>query len=209
MRLLPIIAIVLACCQPSWGRTDAGNYAFVDDAGGVHLSNVPDDQRYRPLDAPAAAANAVAPAAPARGGADAALRYAYREVVESAAGQSGVDPALLHAVISVESGYNAKAVSKRGASGLMQLMPETAKRYGVTDVFNPAANVRAGARYLADLLKMFDNDLQLALAAYNAGEAAVIKFGNRIPPYRETVEYVPKVVDFYRRFQSAFGQPPA
>jgi hypothetical protein len=205
MRLLPVIAIALACCRPLWCFAE-GNYAFVDDEGGVHLTNVPDDQRYLRLDPPAPAATRAGGTQPQ--GSEAVPRYAYRDVIESAAGRYGVEPALLHAVISVESGYNPKAVSKRGASGLMQLMPETAKRYGVTDLFNPAANVRAGAQYLADLLRMFDNDLQLALAAYNAGEAAVVKFGNRIPPYRETVQYVPKVVDFYRRFRSLFGQPP-
>jgi len=86
-----------------------------------------------------------------------------------------------------------------GAAGLMQLMPETARRYGVADVFDPAENVRAGAQYLRHLLKLFDNDLQLALAAYNAGEAAVIKYGKRIPPYRETAAYVPLVVSNYRK----------
>jgi soluble lytic murein transglycosylase-like protein len=108
---------------------------------------------------------------------------------------------LLHAVISVESGYNARAVSKRGAAGLMQLMPETARRFGVADVFDPADNVRAGAQYLIALLKLFDNDLRLALAAYNAGEGAVIKYGRRIPPYRETAAYVPRVVGFYEKFR--------
>ncbi len=208
MRLLPIIAIALACCRPLWCLAD-GEYAFVDDQGGVHLTNVPDDQRYQRLDPPSPAPARARRTPVEEAGAQLAPRVAYREVIATAANRYGLEPALLHAVISVESGYDAKAVSKRGASGLMQLMPETAKRYGVSDVFNPAANVRAGAQYLADLLRMFDNDLQLALAAYNAGEASVIKFGNRIPPYRETVEYVPKVVDFYRRFRSLFGQPPA
>jgi soluble lytic murein transglycosylase-like protein len=196
MRLLRTIAIVLACHGGGFSAgVHAQNYAFIDEQGGVPLSNVPDDQRYRRLDPPLPAVDTEHP------GADRPLRLAYRDVIKNAGQQAGLEPALLHAVISVESGYNAKAVSRRGASGLMQLMPETARRYGVTDLFDPAANVRAGARYLADLLNMFDNDLKLALAAYNAGEAAVLKFGKRIPPYRETAEYVPKVVDFYRRFQ--------
>jgi soluble lytic murein transglycosylase-like protein len=85
----------------------------------------------------------------------------------------------------------------------MQLMPETAKRYGATDVFDPEQNIAAGAHYLNDLMKLFNNNLDLTLAAYNAGENAVIKHGKQIPPYRETREYVPRVVDFYRRYQSS------
>jgi soluble lytic murein transglycosylase-like protein len=81
----------------------------------------------------------------------------------------------------------------------MQLMPDTARRYGVIDVFDPAQNVRAGAQYLRDLLTLFDNDMRLALAAYNAGEAAVIRYGKRIPPYRETAAYVPLVVGKYQK----------
>jgi soluble lytic murein transglycosylase-like protein len=118
--------------------------------------------------------------------------------VQEAARTYELEPALLHAVISVESGYNPKAKSRKGASGLMQLMPDTARRYGVADIFDPAQNVRAGARYLRDLLRMFNNDMKLALAAYNAGENAVIRHG-RIPPYQETVAYVPKVLAFYKK----------
>jgi soluble lytic murein transglycosylase-like protein len=103
-------------------------------------------------------------------------------------------------VITVESGYNPSAVSRAGAVGLMQLMPETAKRYNVTNRHDPEQNIHAGAQYLSDLLRMFDNNLQLAIAAYNAGEQAVMKYGNRIPPYRETLAYVPKVMSFYKRY---------
>ena len=94
-------------------------------------------------------------------------------------------PALLHALITVESGYNPNARSPKGAIGLMQLMPETARRYRVTDIWDPDENLRAGARYLRDLLVMFDQNLSLALAAYNAGEAAVVQYGNKIPPSRD------------------------
>ncbi len=132
---------------------------------------------------------------------DSGIARPYRAVVAREALRYGLEPALLHAVISVESGYNANAVSKRGAAGLMQLMPETAKRYGVVNVFDPVENVRAGAHYLGDLLKLFDNDLTLALAAYNAGEGAVLKYGS-IPPFRETAAYVPKVVAFYEKLRS-------
>jgi soluble lytic murein transglycosylase-like protein len=110
--------------------------------------------------------------------------------------QHDLYPELLHAVIRTESAYNPAALSSAGAVGLMQLMPGTAKRYGVPDIWDPVENLRGGARYLRDLLDLFGNDLRLALAAYNAGENAVIKYGNRIPPYPETQRYVRKVLQF-------------
>ena len=103
-------------------------------------------------------------------------------------------------MISVESAYNPSARSHAGAVGLMQLMPETAKRYGVTDRLDPAQNIQGGARYLRFLLDTFGNNLKLVIAAYNAGEEAVMKYGMRIPPYRETQAYVPKVMYHYERY---------
>jgi soluble lytic murein transglycosylase-like protein len=97
-------------------------------------------------------------------------------------------------VITVESGYNPRAVSRKGAKGLMQLMPSTAQRFGAMNLFDPQQNVRAGARYLKWLLQYFDGDLKLALAAYTAGEGAVMRYGRRIPPFPETIDYVPRVL---------------
>jgi soluble lytic murein transglycosylase-like protein len=105
----------------------------------------------------------------------------------------------LHAVIQAESNYDYLAVSPKGATGLMQLMPGTARQYGVADARDPAANLLAGARYLRDLLAQFNQDLPVALAAYNAGPWAVQKSRNAIPPYAETRRYVPKVLDLYQR----------
>jgi soluble lytic murein transglycosylase-like protein len=202
MHFLRITLAVLGLCGPLACLADASVYAFVDDQGELHLSNVPDNERYQRLDAASAPAGGEAREGLALVGAiDAGSRRPYGVVVAQVAGRYGIEAALLHAVIAVESGYNARAVSKRGAAGLMQLMPGTAKRYGVADVFDPADNVRAGAQYLTDLMKLFDNDIRLALAAYNAGEAAVIKYGRRIPPYRETAAYVPRVVGFYEKFR--------
>src|SRR5258707_8198904 len=104
-------------------------------------------------------------------------RSAYDAVIERYAGQHGVDPVLVRAVIVVESNYDPRCVSHKGARGLMQLMPETAKRYGVRDLFDIEQNIRGGIRYLADLLEMFPNDLSRTLAAYNADENAVIRTG--------------------------------
>ena len=132
---------------------------------------------------------------------DSTSRYASQ--IQAAAMANNVEAALIRAVISVESGYNPSAVSRAGAVGLMQLMPETAKRYNVTDRHDPEQNIHGGAEYLRDLLRLFNYDLHLAIAAYNAGEQAVMKYGNRIPPYRETVAYVPRVLDYYRKFRPA------
>jgi len=107
---------------------------------------------------------------------------------------------LIHAVIRAESGYNAHAVSHAGAQGLMQLMPATAQRFGVKDPFNPRDNINGGSKYLSYLIKLFKGDYKLALAAYNAGENAVIRYGNRIPPYKETQNYVRKVLRFYQSY---------
>jgi hypothetical protein len=128
---------------------------------------------------------------------------AYAPLVEVAARETRIDPGLLHAVIATESAYNPAARSPKGAQGLMQLMPATARRYGVVNAYEPRHNILGGARYLADLLAMFDQDVRLALAAYNAGEQAVLRHGRRIPPYRETSAYVPRVLDYYKAFAKA------
>jgi Transglycosylase SLT domain len=124
-------------------------------------------------------------------------RLAYAALIDQVAGETGVKPELLHAVIRAESAYDPAAISPAGAGGLMQLMPGTADRYGVRDRFDPAQNVRGGARYLRDLLQMFDRNLQLALAGYNAGENAVIQYDRSIPPYAETQQYVKRVLQYY------------
>lgn len=117
------------------------------------------------------------------------------ELVETSAKTHGVDPKLVHAVIKAESNYDPTAVSPKGAIGLMQLMPGTAERFGV-DPWQPAQNIDGGVRYLKWLLEQF-GDISLALAGYNAGEGAVMKYGRTIPPYRETQNYVDKVLALY------------
>jgi soluble lytic murein transglycosylase-like protein len=120
-------------------------------------------------------------------------------VIDDVAKQLHLHPGLLHAVVMVESAYDPKAISKKGARGLMQLMPGTANRYGVLDSYDPKQNLQGGAQYLKDLLKLFEFDIKLALAAYNAGENAVFKYGKTIPPYRETQNYVKKVLNEFER----------
>ena len=132
-------------------------------------------------------ANAATPAAPAL---DPAIHPAsLDEAVEQIAAQYALRSNLIHSVIKVESNYNPFAVSPKGAMGLMQLMPETARRFGVADVFNPIDNIQGGAKYLRYLLDLYNENYPLALAAYNAGERAVEKYGT-IPPYQETRNYV-------------------
>lgn len=132
----------------------------------------------------------------------AARRDALEPLVQRIATLHGVHAALLKAVIEVESGFNARARSPKGAIGLMQVMPTTAARYGQFDLYSPEQNVDVGARYLSDLLVMFGGDVRLAVAAYNAGENAVIRSGRRVPAYPETLRYVPMVLERYDRFQS-------
>ena len=122
----------------------------------------------------------------------------YDSIIEKAAVSAAVEPNLLRAVIVVESGFNSRAVSKRGAVGLMQLMPATATRFGVSNPYDPKQNVHAGARYLKFLIDRFGQDIRLALAAYNAGEEAVDRNGGQIPPFTETMAYVPRVLKIYR-----------
>lgn len=126
----------------------------------------------------------------------------------------GIDYALLQALIATESGFNSRAVSPKGAVGLMQLIPPTAERYGVRagknasvekKLTDPVINIRAGARYLSDLIKMFPGQLELALAAYNAGEGAVQRAGNRIPNYPETKNYVKTVMQLYGHLKPPVG----
>lgn len=127
---------------------------------------------------------------------DRARRFA--PLVSEVARDAKVDAGLLHAVAAAESAYNPAARSPRGALGIMQLMPTTALRYGVTDPYDAKQNLTGGARYLSDLLRLFNNDTSLAVAAYNAGENAVLRYGSKVPPYRETEAYVPRVMDYYR-----------
>jgi soluble lytic murein transglycosylase-like protein len=178
-------------------------FTFTDDNGVIHFTNIPsNDKRYRLLrkegDNPAPSTMARASSwLPSE-----TLIRQYSPLIERVSLEYGVEKALVHAVISAESGYNPYAISRAGALGLMQLMPETAKRYGVKNSLDPEQNINGGVRYLKDLLMMFNGNIELAVAAYNAGENAVVRAGNRIPNYAETVQYVPKVLGFYRRFQT-------
>ena len=190
-----LLILVTVCAAPGFARADV--YSFTDANGVTHFSNVPADSRYQLLIG--TPADAVV-ASPKDKSIDWLARSAqYDGVITGAAKAATIQAALVRAVIVVESGFNPRAVSKKGAIGLMQLQPATAKRYGVKNIYDPEQNVRAGAHYLSDLLNRFDSNLELALAAYNAGEEAVERYGRHVPPYRETLAYVPSVMKVYHR----------
>lgn len=195
-------ALPLCCCLLSTPATGADIFRYVDSDGNVHYTNTPADSRYKvhrrlQQDDPVTQAFTAKPrprTRPAQG------RYARQ--IETAGRAHNVDPALIHAVIAAESGYDPLARSRAGAAGLMQLMPETARRFGARNRLDPTQNIQAGTRYLRMLMNLFDNDLELVLAAYNAGENAVIRAGRRVPPYPETRSYVPRVLEYYQTYRT-------
>ena len=132
----------------------------------------------------------------------------YARQIDAAAREAGVDPALVHAVVSVESAYRAAAVSPKGAVGLMQVLPQTASLYGVADPSTVSDNLRAGTRHLRRLIDKYDDRLELVLAAYNAGEGAVSRYNESIPLYAETRDYVPRVIASYRANGKRADLPP-
>lgn len=131
----------------------------------------------------------------------------FQKLIRDAAARYNLDPTLIHSVISIESNFNPKAVSRKNARGLMQLMPRTAELMGVKDSFDPAQNIDGGSRYLSDLLKKYKNDLTLALAAYNAGPDSVDKYGRRVPPYLETMKYVQRITKTYAKLKADAAGP--
>jgi soluble lytic murein transglycosylase-like protein len=194
MALKPVLlTATLLIASTAAARTHI--YTYIDDDGVRHYTDAPDNNRYRPL--------ILSPQERTVSGDryDAMLLARagqYDSIIEKAASSAAVEPNLLRAVIVVESGFNSRAVSKRGAVGLMQLMPATANRFGVSNLYDPRENVHAGALYLKFLMDRFGQDVRLALAAYNAGEEAVDRNGGRIPPFSETMAYVPRVLKIYR-----------
>jgi hypothetical protein len=201
------IAAVLAFAAARPAQADI--YSYKDERGVVHFTNInPNDKRWKMVRKEEGSPSNGNPIVGGNRGIGGLFMPAqadilrYSTLIETASRTHGVDPNLVHAVITAESGYNARALSRAGAQGLMQLMPDTARRYGVQNSWDPAENINGGVKYLKDLLQMFEGNLELAVAAYNAGENAVIRHGRKIPPYAETVHYVPKVLGFYKKFQT-------
>lgn len=209
MRIQPAIvkaasgALLMGLSAASWaaGEPPCGDLLPVESeqapAPNPYALNLPDTSQFRlrPNSAVPALTNRE------RGTTNVLAKRPFASEILRAADTYKIDAELIHAVIAVESGYDPKAVSPKGARGLMQLMPDTARRYGLKDLRRPDCNIRVGTAYLKDLLVQFGDDVKLALAAYNAGENAVVRYGNRIPPYRETLQYVPKVVSLYSQLK--------
>ena len=168
-------------------------YRYVDSKGQVHLTDRPPDDRYRLIQKNGKKLSTHRINLQDKE----ANRKRFAPKIARVARQYRVPEKLIHAVITIESAYDPEAVSRAGAVGLMQLMPATARRYGVSDRRDPTANIIGGTRYLRDLILQFDRDLELALAGYNAGENAVKKYGNQVPPFSETQSYVRKVLELY------------
>lgn len=193
---LPIAARTLLMCALAFTDAPTGYaeiYRYVDERGHVHFSDRKLGSGYQRIDNEQHATLS---------GDWAERRAKLNGLILKTAREYQLDPALVHAVITAESSYDPEAISTAGAVGLMQLMPATARRYGVQDRRDPADNLRGGVRYLGYLLDRFKT-LPLALAAYNAGEQAVVKYGHEIPPYPETQTYVRRVLDYYRAYQVA------
>jgi len=165
-------------------RPEAAVYGYVDAAGTAHYTDAPTKTDFRWL-----------PAFGLPPGAN-VDRGQYAELISGIAAENGVDPALVKAIIRAESNFDQRAVSRKGAQGLMQLMPGTAGRYAVGNVFDPAENIRGGVRHLRFLQDRFPGQLHLAVAAYNAGEGAVLRYKG-VPPYAETQLYVSRVLRLY------------
>jgi soluble lytic murein transglycosylase-like protein len=191
VRKIGILLLLVICGIALPRVAPADIYKYVDEEGVIHLTNVPTalNAQYVLVLKERTMHFAV--------GTDISK---YDHLIKKAAEKYGVSPALVKAVIKAESNFNHQAVSPVGARGLMQLMPATASYLQVADTFQPEHNIEGGVRYLRYLLNLYQNDLPLALAAYNAGEGAVSRYNNRIPPYRETQSYVRRVISHFNKY---------
>jgi soluble lytic murein transglycosylase-like protein len=193
-RAAALAALLLAVAPGEPALAGAAIYSFVGPDGVIHFTDTPRDARYRKLPdlRPGAVPRLRAP-----------QRAEYDGLIGLTAREHEVEPALVKAVIAAESNFDPEAVSRKGAQGLMQLMPVTATDLGVEDPLRPTENVRGGTRYLRLMIDRY-GDLERALAAYNAGPAAVDRYGG-IPPYRETQDYVRRVLTYYRHYHGDFA----
>ncbi len=194
-----IVTLVIFFClfflPPS---SSAGIYRYVDENGVIHFTNCPRDPKFKLY---------IRESKEDVGDENnsSSVSYIkdsnqYDSLISEFSRKYQVDFALIKAIMRAESGFNPFAVSRKGAKGLMQLMPETAQRVNVSNIFNPRENIEGGVRHFKYLLSLFDNDLRLSLAAYNAGENVVAELRS-IPPYRETLDYVKKVLSFYQSYK--------
>ncbi|MFA4915723.1 MAG: lytic transglycosylase domain-containing protein [Syntrophales bacterium] len=193
--ILIILAVIINFVFPSLSLTDI--YKYVDREGILHLTNVPTDVDARYV-LVLKEENVRSDSGP-----DAKL---YDHLIIKAANKYNVDSALIKAIIKTESNFNPRAISPKGAQGLMQIMPATASYMEIQDSLHPENNIEGGVRYLRYLLNLFKGDLTLALAAYNAGEGAVARHNNSIPPYQETQIYIQRVLKHFKKYSNYNGK---
>lgn len=191
MRILIIIYLVILFSIPAIEGADL--YSFMDGEGGVYYTNIPGKGLLK-VSLPIKKTTSKPLFTPSMD------KEPYEPIIESAGQRFAVDPDLVRAVIKAESNFNPRAVSPKGALGLMQLMPFTAREMSVSNPFDPEENIHGGVRYLSELLQLLNRNLPLALAAYNAGPERVIG-RNEIPPIKETRNYVEKVMEYYKGFK--------
>jgi soluble lytic murein transglycosylase-like protein len=196
ISLLSLLSTCLLAVILSPSRAFSDVYVYKDKEGVLTFTNVPTHSGYRRV-----IRESNGQWSGALDSSNGSGSYAsYDEVIRSASDRHNIDPDLIRAVIKVESDFNSIARSNKGAMGLMQLMPDTARLHNVLDVFNPSDNIEGGVRHLKLLLSRYQGDLELSLAAYNAGIKAVEKHGG-IPPFAETKEYVRRVLSYYQAYR--------
>jgi soluble lytic murein transglycosylase-like protein len=195
MGAIALAVIWAGLLEPPPARAGGAIYSYIDPAGVIHFTDTPRDKRYKRIPDPKLDRKASARPTPDR--------PEYDGLIGLTARQHEVEPALVKAVIAAESNFDPEAVSRKGAQGLMQLMPVTGGDLGLADPFQPDDNVRAGTRYLRSMLDRY-GDVERAVAAYNAGPAAVDRYGG-VPPYPETQAYVRRVLTYYRHYHGDFA----
>lgn len=188
LRLVVCVGIIIVLGVCSCPHVSADIYRYRDEKGVWHFTNIRNDVRYK----------LYIRSYPKKGS---DYIKDYEGIIDQASKRFKVDPLLIKAVIKAESDFNHRAVSNKGAQGLMQLMPDTAEAMRVEDPFNPEENIFGGARYLSLMLERFKNDKRLALAAYNAGPEKVANHGG-VPPYPETRSFIDKVLEYHRQYRS-------
>lgn len=190
-----VTLVIFFCLFILTNSSSAGIYRYIDEKGVIHFTNCPRDPKFKLY-----LRESKEDVGDENHSFSIKDSNQYDSLISEFSKKYRVDFALIKAMIRAESGFNPSAISKKGAKGLMQLMPETASRMNVSNIFNPRENIEGGVRYFKYLLSLFNDDLRLSLAAYNAGENVVGELRS-IPPYRETIDYVKKVLSYYQSYR--------